>query len=429
MIKHVSASAAQNFSECPSRYLTQYDPQFKLKKLNEKADVGAIVHAVSEEFYMPEHGYDTSSFEVMLQCFEKVCQEERFAESFAMYKDAKTKCEQMFRMNTFHPVIPIQNKQILNIEQKLINADGTLFQHHTWPLPCMGAIDELSIIAEINDPKRITLLLIDKKTGWASTKEELVNENIQCALYMLYCRLVLVPILEEQGYTVTNILALWEYIAQGTCVTIEEKEFDHQVTIDYIKNISSQMVATWTEYDKLSGDEKNKYLDKHEKQNKWCAWCHRKEVCKTFEKMMLYSSQVNLTGDVDWNKIWEEHEKYNVVKKYAEERCKQINSVIRNWMQQEHEERIPLASIGKDIKMTHMQNKDYNNKKLAELLGIDFFVENASLSQTRIEEMLKNLRKTNPTRAQEIEDSLPNTFHLVPGASYPKIVNQLKEKK
>jgi hypothetical protein len=427
MIKHVSASAMQNFSECPSRYLTQYDPQFKMKKVNEKADVGSLVHATSEMFYMPEAGYDTSSLPEMLKCFEKVCQEERFAESFAMFKLAKELCEKMFRMNTFHPKIPIQNKQILNIEQKLIDADGNLFKHNSWALPCMGAIDELAIISEIQDPKRITLLLIDKKTGWASTKDELVNENIQCALYMLYCRLVLVPILDTQGYTVTNILGLWEYIAQGTCVTIDEKDFNHQDTIDYIKSISGQMVKTWELYE--SSKDKNKFLDGVEKQNKWCAWCHRKEVCKTFEKMMLYSSQVNLTGDVDWNKIWEEHEKYSTVKKYAEERCKQISAVIRNWMQQEHQERITLDSIGKDIKITHMQNKDYNNKKLAELLGFEFFVEHASLSQTRIEDMLKTLRKTNPTRAQEIEDSLPSTFHLVPGASYPKLVNKEKEKK
>jgi hypothetical protein len=429
MIKHISASAMQNYSECPSRYLTQYDPQFKMKKVNEKADVGSLVHATSEKFYMPGSEWDTTSLEQMLICFEQVCQEERFAESFAMYKFAKELCEKMFRMNTFHPKIPIQNKQILNIEQRLIDVDGNLFKHHSWALPCMGAIDELSIIAEVQDPTRLTLLLIDKKTGWASTKEELVTENIQCALYMLYCRLELVPILEAQGYTVTNILGLWEYIAQGTCVTIEEKEFNHQETIDYIKNISGQMVQTWTEYDKLEMSEKEKYLKSKEKQNKWCAWCHRKEVCSTFEKMMLYSSQVNLTGDVDWNKIWEEHEKYNTVKKYAEDRCKQINSVIRNWMQQERQERISLDSIGKDIKITHMQNKDYNNKKLAELLGIDFFIENASLTQEKINTLLKTLRLTNPTRAQEIEDSLPNTFHLVPGASYPKVVNQIKEKK
>ncbi len=247
---------------------------------------------------------------------------------------------------------------------------------------------------------------------------------------MLYCRLILVPILEEQGYIVKNILGLWEYIAQGTCVSIEESEFDHQTTIDYIKNISQQMVNTWIEYDKLkTTQEKETYIITQEKQNKWCAWCHRKEVCKTFEKMMLYSSQVNLTGDVDWNKIWEEHEKYNTVKKYAEDRCKQINSVIRNWMQQEHQERISLDSIGKDIKMTHVQNKDYNNKKLAELLGIDFFVKHASLSQIKIEEEIKKLRQTNPIKAQEIEDSLPNTYSLVPGASYPKIVNKEKDKK
>lgn len=431
MIKHVSASAIQNFSECPARYLTNYDPRFKLRKKTEQLDAGTLTHATAEMFYNPKNGYNTSSLEEMLKCFEQVCQQERFAESFILYKKAKELCEKMFRMNTFHPKIPIQQKQILGIEQELINPNGNVFQHNSWALPCVGAIDELSIIPEIQNPERITLLLIDKKTGWPSTKEELISENIQCGLYMLYCRTVLVPLFESQGYVVTNILGLWEYVAHGTCVTIEEKEFNHEETIKYVKSISDQMIKTWQEFEVLKTEEEiNNYLYRIEKQNQWCRYCHRNEVCQTFEKMMLYSSQANLTGpNIDFDKIWEEHEKYSTVMKYAEDRCKQIKAVIRNWMQQEHCERISLNTIQKDIKMIHMQNKEYNNKKLAELLGVDFFIQNSSLTETKINEMISTLRKTDPIRAKEIEDSLPKTFSITTGGSYPKLVNKEKESK
>lgn len=432
-INNISASAIQNFSECIARWISDYEKDLKVQKRSVQLDRGVIIHSAVEAFRNPANNYDQNDYELLVKLFDEACIEHKYALAIGEYKEAKEILYKAWQMGRVHPNIPIELAQTIAVEQELVDLEGKHFQMADWPLPSKGMIDRVSILPHKGSQRDIVLLLIDEKTGWPKTHDELVDENIQAPIYFLYARKILVPMLAQQGFNVVKIIGAWQYVAHGSSVTIYEEELNHDDTNAYVINITKQMLAVqeqWNTFheNNVEPEEINHFLKKFEKINNYCGYCPRRGVCDAYQKMLQYNEEISLVGDVNWNEVWMEREKYRLIAKNADERVKHISQVISTYMQQERLQRIPLMELGKEIKITADTWEKVVLDKVAHLLGIDFVLENADISKSSIEEAIRQLKQTDPERAEYIRKMLPQMITTVPKKGYPSAVNMKKEK-
>ena len=426
---YLSASSISKFTECPASWATHYDEDRTVNTRNDRTDVGNLVHGALELWrrgqlsgdYLLDPGY-VYSFEFLEHCFDEAAKKYVFAEPLEAYKRGKELLASAFRMTQVHPTIPIQFMQVISVEQELVNFDGFAWRVPAWPLPARGAIDEVGVIQLPDAPQgEVTLFIEDHKTGRPKTHDQLVNEDIQPALYFYYARKVIVPQLEAQGLTVKRIAGAWNYIADGSAVPLYEQDFDHDVTEAYIANIGAQMVEFEKRYNEMlqfaAHDEEiiNGFLAKYEKPNPYCSYCPRKGVCQTFSRLLSYNSRLDIVGpNVDWNALWTEYEAYQAVAKNAFDRCDEIKGVIPVYLDQEGLDSIELSD-GREIVANSESRKKYRMDMVREILGDQFILTSATVTDTAIKKHISLLAITDPDRAKSLETLLGGAYMNVPG--------------
>lgn len=435
--KYFSASSGTSFVECPAKWITSYDEDRNVRSRNDYSDVGSLIHGALERWIDPANGYN-GTFEELKQCFDEAAVHYTFAEPIGAFKRAGELLAASYALSKHHPTIPIEMLQTISVEQGLVvGENGDDWQMDGWDQPARGQLDRVGIIPALRgEENEIILFLEDYKTGRPKTHTELVEDDIQPPLYFLYGRDVLVPWIESQiapnglPYKVVRIVGSWTYIGEGMAVALYEADFDHEITHAYIANLMRQMQAMVKLYNdhvalvtskhaddrdragdlldvkkrfERVEDEIAKWLVKYEKPNSYCSYCPRKNQCQTFTRLLAYDAKIDLTGpDVSWDAIYEEYVSYQAKEKDARQRVEEIKSLIPVYLDQEKLQSIPLAN-GKEFIANSQNRKRYNTSGIAEILGVDFLLKNATVTTKAIEAELNLIAATNPTRARQIE--------------------------
>jgi hypothetical protein len=450
--KYFSASSGTNFSECPAKWATNYDDDRNVNSRNQWSDVGNLVHGALELWRNPENDCE-KTFEELEKCFDQAATKHIFAEPMRDYARAKELLAAAFRMTQNHPTVPIQLMQTIAVEQQLVVGEGDDWEVEGWPQPARGQIDNLGIIpAPKLAANHVIVFIEDYKTGKPKTHEYLTSEDIQAPLYFYWTRDVFVPYLEAQiepttgdNFKVTRIIGSWSYVGDGTAVPLYESDFDHQLTHDYIQNLQSQMIAFTERYnafmehlaDPTNGfemtDEQavNEWLSNYEKPNSYCGYCPRKNVCQTFQRLLKYESKVDLTGpNVSWDEIYLEYVAYQAIEKNAHSRVQEIKDIIPIYLDQERLESIPLAD-GMELVANPENRKRYLLDKVKDILGTEFILKNATVTDTAIKKQIDLIASGSPETARNLEAQLQGAYISYPYSRPVRARKQvvIKEKK
>lgn len=449
------------------KWLVSYDEAISVRSRNDKSDTGTIIHRAKEIFIqrLIENDVrisDSSPVTTYAQLeadFETACKELCAGENMESFKRAKELLASTYKMLQSHPTIAIHLAQWIAVEQELVqtcsvcNGEGEyrsvaqdqltqcekchgsgsqLWERPEWPIPIKGAIDGLALtpwLAKDAKENDRVLFLEDSKTGRPKTWDELVNEDIQPALYVLYARTEIVPMLAAQGINVVRIVLGWTYLDDGTAVPMYESDFDHELTIDYIASISNQMLELQEKYNvKRAKELSNKRLipeqvevemiewfAQYEKPNRYCSWCPRSNICKTFNSLLSYNKVMDLSGEIDWVEFFEEREKYRDLRSVSEKRLDLMNSNVIAFMDQNGLNAISLEKLGKEIVANQQTRKQYQVKSLRLLFGDQFIIDNASITDKAVQAHVDRIATSDPEKAREIEAVLATTYVSVPG--------------
>lgn len=429
---YFSASSGTRFVECIANWATNYDDERKVSTRNDYTDIGNLVHGALEEWRNPELAH-AQTYEALEACFERAATKYIFAEPLSAYKRAKELLAAAYRMTKVHPTIAVESMQTLGVEQHLVDENGDPWKMPSWEKPARGMIDHVAIIpVAFGKSNDVTLLIEDYKTGRPKSHDDLTNDDIQPPLYFLYARDKLVPWLEAQGLNVVRIIGAWTYVADGSAVPLYESDFDHEITEQYVANIQRQQAEFETKYNVMiddvdnhereydPGDPKreatiNKFLANYEKPNAHCSYCARKGVCQTFQRLLKYESKVDIVGpNIDWDKIAEELTAYQIMEKTAKERIGEIKSVIPVYLDQEGLASIQLSN-GQEIVANPESRKKWNMAAVVTIMGNDFVLANASVTQEAIKREVDLISRTDPEKARAIQANLDGAYATVPG--------------
>lgn len=423
---HISVSSLSSFTECPARWTLSYDEERKIRLSNDAADAGIIVHGALERWRDPQNGFP-QTWEALEECFKYVAADLKKAESLEVYKKAHDLCRRAFALSQSHPTIPMQFARTIAVEY---NIEG--YQPEGWPKPLKGFIDHLFMVTPNPEvPHEIILGVEDYKTGRPKTWSDLTDNDLQPPAYLAYARDVLVPWIESQGYRVLRIALVWTYVASGEAVNMYEPDFDVVLIKDYIANLANQQISFENEYnaaqanDPGDGSKIDQFLEKHERPNSYCSYCPRKNRCATFQKLLEQKHTIDLTNpNTSMEEIWSFREKMAALQKEGENQKKEVDDLIRVYLDQNHLSTIPMNDF--EIHADQQTREEHDTKVVADVLGVEFVVAFGKLTKDAIEKQLDLLATGDPELAKQKRAELEARIKRSPG---PRIVKTRKLKK
>lgn len=442
VLKHASASSVTNFVECPARWSQDRDQDRQVKQRNDFAEVGLLVHGALELCRKPENGYEWT-WANLEACFKQSAADQGFAENMAVYKRAYQICQRAFQQTQTHSRLPLHMLKTIDVEIEINN-----WKPEGWPLPIKGFIDHAGILTPNEDePMRVILLIEDYKTGRAKQYAELVEDDVQPPIYMRFAIEELVPYLENLGYEVIQTVLFWNYIDDGSPVTMYQADFDLDLVMEYVKNILIQQMQFTEAYNGIeealssslnrdaTQDELEQaiaqFLVKYEQLNRHCSWCPRKGLCQSFQRSLVTKEVVDL-ATADWAAIWKEREQMSSIYKFSDARKKEIDNLIRTYLDQEKLPSIQIEELGLHLTADPQERKEHLTPTLIEILGSDFVLANASITQVAVDRHLDLIALRDPDKARELRTALDTRMSRGPGARIvrgPKIPVAKKPKK
>ena len=413
--KHVSASSSNVFTECRAKYAANYDQETKTYSRTIFTDKGLLLHETLEAF----NSQDDRSKEQFYRCFDQAVIDAKLAETLPVYKSAYELLDQTWSMMVAHPTIPVQ------LVTTLANEYEMHYRPEGWALDLMGFVDRVFIITpeKQNDPDttHIILGINDYKSGRPKQYSELVDD-IQVGFNLLWARDVMAASLEEQGYTVDKIVAVWDYIAEGKSVSIWESDYDLDTFHRWMTAQTEQVVKFAEDYNKAKEDgiDVNVFLQdgKYETPNNFCGWCSRKNVCSAFQRALAQKELIDPT-DGNWEDIIEERERFSSMSRYGDDQRKRYDGMIRAYMEEEKIGSIDLPESGREVYVQNSQNTEIPISVIRDLLGDGFVLEKAKFSSVAVKSEVA--RRFDSEKASEILASVEARSVKVPGSSSVKV--------
>jgi len=419
----VSPSSITKFVQCPRQWCQHYDRETAVDTSGTAADRGKLVHRALELWREPGSQFPPTLLGLHT-AFEQGCLMEKIAEGMEVYQTARALLSQAYKFTVNHPVMPLHRTKMWMCETKI---DGWR-PSPEHPLSILGYIDTIELVHDEDDPKSVVLVVGDYKTGKGKSKDELLDD-IQPPIYMAYALYVLKPWLESQGYDVKNVLNVWTYIAEELCVVLTQDDYDLQMTLEYVANISRQMLQTAKAYnEKAPGYERATFLSKIEKLNPLCNWCPVRRVCTQVNRAFETRAMIDLFGPgSDIGEILKERDLYALAIREGEERKKEIDKMLRVYMAQHGLDEI--EANGHVYWEVHNRNKKIDPMALFNLFGTQFFVNHGQISQESVKNALSVLKITQPDKYEEAVKYLEQHTSEEPGARYIRSKNAKSETK
>src|SRR5579872_870527 len=395
--KHLSASSINKYVDCPAAWLNAYDENTRVRTSNQYTEAGTLVHGAAERWRDPKNGYP-QTLEGLHEAYYAACSQERVTESLAVFKRGYDLCAKLFEMECTNPVVPIHVATTIAVEHAF---DGFILGK--WTRPVKGFIDRVATIDRAQGPQFLTLIIEDYKTGRVKDKDELTSKDVQPTLYYLYAKHVLIPQIESQvamngeHFKVVKIVLVWTYIDEQEVVTLSDEDFDEDKFVKYLDSISAKMLrdvedSEMAEHQGLSEAE---FLANREKINPYCSWCPRMNSCQTFQRMLRMKAVNNMADpNLNWEEWFKERESFSSVRKYADERVKQMDADFRMYLQQE---KLDYVGVGNRLWHADYQNaSDYDTQRVREILGTEFLLLNTSITKKAVEAEVSRLRALLP---------------------------------
>lgn len=421
--KHVSASSTNLFTECRAKFAAQYDQTTKTYRRNEWTDKGHLLHKTIELFNDVDN--TDRSKDHFFRCFDAAVIAMELAETLPVYKAAFEMLDDTWLMLVAHPTIPVQ------LCTTLANEFEMRYRPEGWTFDLMGYIDRVFIVTpekQLTEGKtHITLGINDYKSGKPKTLSDLMDD-IQVGFNLLWARDVMKPTLEEQGYIVDRIVAVWDYIGENKSVSIWEVDYDldtfHRWMIAQTAQVD-QFVKAFNEQEAKSADpaDINRFLERerYETINVHCGYCQRKNVCGTFQKALVRQETIDFTAS-SWDAIWAERERFSMMARYGEEARKDLDSRIRAHMEQSGLSSIEMPD-GDMREIYIQQNANHNipTEVIREYLGDEFVLTRAKFSQAAVKTGIAQIFSDNPAQAAEVVAAVDARMVDSPGAIMVKI--------
>lgn len=431
--EHTSSSQLTSFTECPAKFTLSYDADRKIRMSNGAADAGIIVHGAAEKWRNPESSLEPT-WDNLLECFRQVTAELKLAESLEVYKKALGLLQRFFTLSQSHPTIPMQFAKTISVEYEIED-----YQPEGWPKKLKGFIDHLFIVTPNPEvPHEIILGVEDYKTGKPKTWTELTDSDLQPPLYLAFAKDVLVPYLESLGYKVLKVALVWTYVSNGEAVPMYEPDFDIALVKDYVGNLSRQIIAfvdeynaaeeaAYAEWPEQSANQEfatleefvqarmDKFLVKHERPNSYCSYCPRKNRCQTFQRLLDQQMTIDLTDpNTTMEEIWAQRERMAAIGKEGDRQKKEIDDLIRTYLDQEHLSAIPMKDF--EIHADAQRREEHTTPVVAEVLGQAFVLQYASVTKDAVEKELDRIAIMDPELAKEKRLELEARIKRTPGA-------------
>lgn len=410
--QHISASSISSFVECPAKWTLSYDQERKIRTRNGAADAGIIVHGSLERWRDPQAGW-APTWENLLLCFEEACRAEQLTETFEVYKKAFELLKRAYALYQTHPTIPMQFLETISVEFEIRD-----WQPLGWPIPFKGFIDHVGLVRMNPEaPHEVVLVIEDYKTGAkAKSWSELTESDIQAGSYCAWAIDVLIPHLEAQGLKVVRVALVWTYVAVAEAVVMYPQDFELGLVKDYIANVSRQILtfvdayndvekkllekieaggndgADIEEFEGTLAYEIDQFLfnGKYEKPNHYCSYCPRKNRCTTFQRLLDQQDTIDLTSpNTSMEDIWAYRARMAAISKFGEDRRKEVDDLIRAYLDQNRLETIPMGD--KELAADAQKKEEHITSVVAEILGTEFIVANASITKDAVEKELARI--------------------------------------
>jgi hypothetical protein len=410
-LETVSPSSIAKFVQCQRQWALNYDQDAKIRTTGVAAERGTLVHRALELWKDPSKAHP-QTLEGLQRCFEQACALEGIGETLEVYVTGRALLPKAFELSLDSKVMPMNRTKIWMVEAKI----NRWFPTSDHPLPILGFIDTLELIFDAYDPKSVIIVVGDYKTGKAKSKDELLDD-IQPPIYMAYALYVLKPYLESQGFTVTNVLNVWTYIADQQCVVLTQDDYDLPAVMQYIANISHQMIAAANAYNSKQGEERAAYLHKHEKLNAFCNWCPVRGSCTQIERAFEQRAMIDMFAmGITLDQILEQRDLYALAAREGEDRRREIDRMVRHHM--EINGMSEVEANGKIYYEVINRDKVVDPKAIVHAFGTDFVLANGKITQDAIRNQINLLKITQPHQVQAIVDFLDEHTTEESGARY-----------
>lgn len=414
-IKHVSASAIGKYLTCPARWVDAYDEATKANDRSAASDAGILVHGAMEIWRGDPEAYPATLAGLRL-AFESFAATEGLAESFVVYKRGVELLSNAYAMSTAHPILPVAMSTTLGTEVELLDANNETWKPAGVELPMKGSIDRLiALTPNAAEPKRIVLIAEDYKTGRPKSKEELLEDDVQPAIYFWWLSEVMRPIMESRGYEVLGCGLVWTYIT-GTPVAMYEEDFDLDLVRAYIGGLVSQMVSLAKAYNATESDQRADFLAKRERVGPGCSWCPRKPSCRNFGRAVVAERTIDLIN-ADWSAILGERERLATMARFGEDGRKKIDELICAHIESENLDAITYgereAYVSSAIQTSHDMNA------VVEILGADFLARAGDITKKAVDAELARIASDDAERSAKMREALESRMSSRNG---PRIV-------
>lgn len=411
-LRSVSASSINKFVDCKRQWAKNYDQKTKVYSTNEAATRGTLIHKALEIWRDPSLGH-AQTFEALEQCYESGCILSNVGESYEVYRTGKEMLKKFWRLHENHPAMPMDRTHLWSVEHTI---DGWMPEGQ--PLPVKGFIDTLELVWEPNNPRSVALIVGDYKSGKAKTKDELLDD-IQSQLYMAYGVSVLKPQLEAQGYTVTSVMGVWTYINEETCVVLRQDEFDIPMVVEYLANVTTQMIRFSQEYNRLASepDKLATWLEKQATTNAFCGWCPYKGTCGQMQRAYAERAVLDIFAPgITIEAMCAERDLYALAATDGENKRREIDRVLRHHIEEKQIDEI--EANGTIYYPVTNKDKVIDPRVLVHVFGVEFIVANGKITLDAIKNQLDVLKITRPSDFEQAKQIISEHTTEQMGARY-----------
>ena len=434
-VKHTSASSINKFVECPAHWAFAYDDDLKINTRSEWTDAGVIVHGALEKWRDPKAPCP-QTFEELERCYREVCGELQLAESLSVFKRGLDLIRKAFEIDSTNKHVPMNLAQTMCVEFEIKDYYGVPEgQPPKWSRPFVGFLDRIAIIRKPDGSNKIIVIFEDYKTGRVKSWSELIEDDVQPSGYLAYGKDIYVPWLRTQidpvtgkPYDVERIVLLWSYIDHGVSMPIQETDIELEEFVDYIGNVTVQMVNFKEQYENIVADLENAFeldnkeliattqgklsalMSKFERVNDHCSWCPRKRVCTQFNRQMEQEIVVDLQT-VDMDKFLTDRARYASIAKAAEDARKTMDAQFNAYL-----DKGGLTEIiaGGRVWKSNTRKADYHAPTVvASLLGDAFVLNSAKITKEAVEAELGRRAAFDPEGTAKIREELEK--RIIPG--------------